>query len=92
MFYNDPHKLTQLPLSIGLGLVLPMWLQNLPDLLASESLLTSSLQHVLFAFVHLFIIRCLVSFISVLIIMHILRGMCILSQLFLCSLKQAKIM
>lgn len=43
MFYNDPHKLTQLHPSSTLGLVLPMWLQNLPAVLAGESLLACSL-------------------------------------------------
>lgn len=43
MFYSDPHKLTQLPPSSTLGLVLPTWLQNLPAVLAGESLLACSL-------------------------------------------------
>lgn len=43
MFYSDPHKLIQLHPSSTLGLVLPTWLQNLPAVLAGESLLACSL-------------------------------------------------
>lgn len=43
MFYNGPHKLTQLRSSSTLGLVLPTWLQKLPTVLAGESLLACSL-------------------------------------------------